>query len=342
MTNTPNPDTRPARGRLGTRRSRLAVAIAGMLAVATIGAASGVAAARTVAVPPSEAGRHRTGPDLGELTLDRLGDRLAELGLVLEIVPAGGERPGDDAADAAGPWDDGWDDEGWGDEPAPLGIFTVDGDRLEAATNVRSGVSAEAEAIWGRFTELIPADQRRMVARFELLARNVEGAYVAPVDEDPTTWVLGVARGLGDDLDAVLIHEFGHLLTLQASQVPPDPDAVVCTTYFTGEGCALSTSTMNRFVERFWPAEMRDEAARIEELGDWDAAEAFLQRHRDEFVTEYASTNPGEDLAETFAVFVLEDRPDGATVADEKIRFLWDDPAMVELRSQIRDRGGLG
>ncbi len=145
-----------------------------------------------------------------------------------------------------------------------------------------------------------------------------------------------------DDLDAVLLHEFGHLQTLQASQDPPVVDPTGCATYFTGEGCALSTSTVNRFVERFWSPDMRDEAARIEEVGDWDAAETFLQRHRDEFVTEYAATNPGEDLAETFAMFVLGDRPTGTTVADEKVRFLWDDPAMVELRREIRTRGRLG
>jgi hypothetical protein len=220
-------------------------------------------------------------------------------------------------------------------DEAPLGEFSVNGDRIEA-TDVTPATAAEAQAIWERFTDLIPADQRTMVTGFELLGSDFGGAYVYPTDDDPTKWVLGVGQGMGDELDSVLVHEFGHLLTLQASEVPPGSDDASCTTYFTGEGCALSSSTFNRFVEEFWPQAMIDEIDRIGESGDWDAADAFYEEHRDEFVTDYATTNPGEDLAESFAVFVLEDRPTGDTVADQKLQFLWNDPAMVALRDQIR------
>jgi len=42
-------------------------------------------------------------------------------------------------------------------------------------------------------------------------------------------------------------------------------------------------------------------------------------------------------LAETFAEFILEERPEGDLVKDRKVRFLWDDPALVELRAQIQE-----
>jgi hypothetical protein len=85
---------------------------------------------------------------------------------------------------------------------------------------------------------------------------------------------------------------------------------------------------------------MIDEVNRIQETGDADAAEAFYDRHRDDFVTDYATTNPGEDLAETFTVFVMQDRPSGSTIADRKVLFLWNDPAMTALRDQIRTHLG--
>jgi hypothetical protein len=59
-------------------------------------------------------------------------------------------------------------------------------------------------------------------------------------------------------------------------------------------------------------------------------------RPRDQFVTDYAATNPAEDLAETFTIFVTEDRPTGDTIADQKVQLLWADADLVELRAQIR------
>jgi hypothetical protein len=64
--------------------------------------------------------------------------------------------------------------------------------------------------------------------------------------------------------------------------------------------------------------------------------DAFYEEHKDRFVTDYAASNPGEDLAETFTHFVIEDRPTGDSIADQKVQLLWADPDMVSLRDQIR------
>ncbi len=226
-----------------------------------------------------------------------------------------------------------------GGEDEPLGTAKIDGDRIDT-TGLSSEVADQATAIWSRFAELIPADQRQMVVGFELMGESYQGAHVYPDDDDPTTWILGVGLGLGQDQDYVLIHEFAHLLTLQAKEVPPSDDAGGCTTYHTGEGCALRGSTMAEFVERFWPKEMQDELEELYEDGDEDEIFAFYQERSDQFVTDYAATNPGEDLAETFTHFVIEDRPTGDTIADQKIQLLWADPDLVELRTQIRSALG--
>ncbi len=228
------------------------------------------------------------------------------------------------------------DADAYGDDEV-LGAFDVNRDSIDVSNASSPEVAEQAQAIWSRFVSLIPADQRQMVSSFELNPAEASGAYVYPADEDPTKWVLGVSLELGEDLDYVLIHEFGHLLTLQATEVPPAPDGDPdsCPTYFTGEGCALRGTTMADFVQRFWPQAQIDEIARLHDAEDYDGLEAFYDEHRDDFVTDYATTNPAEDLAETFAVFVTEERPTGNTIADQKVNMLWSDPDMVTLRTEI-------
>jgi hypothetical protein len=59
------------------------------------------------------------------------------------------------------------------------------------------------------------------------------------------------------------------------------------------------------------------------------------------FVTEYAATNPGEDIAEVFAVFVTRaDKPTGLSIKDKKVQMLYEYPDLVHLRTQIRTNLG--
>ena len=224
-------------------------------------------------------------------------------------------------------------------DEAPEAKFDVDGDRLIVPADTDPDVAKRAEAIWNRFVQLIPVEQRTMLAGFELMGPDYGGAHVYPTDNDPSRWIMGVApMEDAKELDYVLIHEFAHLLSLNAKEVPPSDGSAAdsCPTYFTGEGCALQGSTMAEFVAKFWPAERLAELQKATETEDYEAMDAFYQKHQDEFVTDYAATNPGEDLAEVFTHFVINDRPTGNTIADQKVEMLWNDASLVELRSQIR------
>lgn len=61
----------------------------------------------------------------------------------------------------------------------------------------------------------------------------------------------------------------------------------------------------------------------------------FYKENRDKFVTEYAATNLDEDMAESFTLFILEPKPSGVSIAEEKILFFYDFPELVELRREI-------
>ena len=252
--------------------------------------------------------------------------------------------------DGYGTYDDGYgacevpdDTSASGPSDAPydgLPDSTAGGSTLLHTFNVVSGAidargasateTRAAKAIWSRFTKLIPADRRSMVTAFELRSRKYNGAYVYLDDPSSNAWVLGVQVGLNDgyELDSMLVHEFGHLLTLNSGQIQLGSSPRKCVTYYFGEGCAKPESIGARFLAQFWSNDMR----RIADSDDNYLADDYPGS----FVTDYAATNPAEDLAETFATFVMNGKPTRNRIADAKVNFFWGLPDLVQLRAQIR------
>ncbi len=215
-------------------------------------------------------------------------------------------------------------------------------------------------AAWEYFADIIPPDEREELTYFAVLTDGKGGALAAvePSMDDPSLWQLDLdIADTADTLDLTytLIHEFGHLLTLNAEQVPPDMEIfedpendslyeekiAACTTYFPGEGCAAEDSYLYQFYETFW-AEMYDEWLAIDSIEDddeyYEAFDAFYARHQDEFVTDYAAMNPEEDIAESWTFFVIRPKPKGETIAEQKILFFYQFPELVALREEIASR----
>lgn len=210
---------------------------------------------------------------------------------------------------------------------------------------------AEHERIWVLFANLIAANQRQYISRFSLYTDGPDEvmAFVDPDPNDPTLWILHVdivdAQN-PDELTYTLIHEFAHVLTLNETQVAfdtevfnePDNETLFeeaeasCPTYFPGEGCSFGESYINAFFDAFWADIYPDWLE-----SDPDSDEFYLA-YEDQFVTDYAATNPGEDIAESFTAFVLEPKPDGDTIAEEKVLFFYNYPELVQLRAEIVGR----
>ncbi|MBI5841727.1 MAG: hypothetical protein HZB19_16675 [Chloroflexi bacterium] len=114
-----------------------------------------------------------------------------------------------------------------------------------------------------------------------------------------------------------------------------------CPQYFAHEGCSLPDSYINSFHGNFW-VEIYDEWQRIDRTRNkeqyYEKLNAFYQEHREMFVTDYAVTNPVEDIAETFSFFIFSPKPAGDTIAEKKIQFFYEYPELVELRDEIQDR----
>ncbi len=248
-----------------------------------------------------------------------------------------------------------------------LATYSIDGDKItqpdfpsvpNRLKSLQKNTTGQ-QNVWNYFAAIIPPEQRRFLSHYIVYTdgKDEELAAVIQSEDDPYRWDLMV--DLADasnpqDLTFTLVHEFGHLLTLNSTQIEPNlavfkhPDDVeiynkesaACSDYFTFEGCAKDNAYLNLFVYKFWN-DIFDEWSKIDaETNDdqyYQQLDDFYNRYQDQFVTDYAVTSPEEDIAETFSYFILEPRPAGATIAERKILFFYDFPELIKLRQQIAE-----
>ena len=126
---------------------------------------------------------------------------------------------------------------------------------------------------------------------------------------------------------AALVHEYGHILTLNSKNELNRRvyNPAECSSLFSYEdGCFYKESVLNQFNANFYLIE--------EPL------------NKPEFVSWYAETDIFEDIAETFTVYVLEEKINPATAessgALQKINFLKSHPTVKDKRSLIRSTLG--
>jgi hypothetical protein len=216
------------------------------------------------------------------------------------------------------------------------------------------------EEIWDYFAAIIPPSERSFVTEFSAISdgkSHILGAVSQSFDS-AKEWGLRIDIVDADNhylLTYTLMHEFGHLLTLEPSQVEaneqifdnPDSETIyeeavsACPGYFTGEGCSLPDSYINEFFNRYWTDKYEEWQAidKTEKNAAYYAAlHDFYKTYQDQFVTEYAATSPAEDIAEVWAFFVLSPKPETTSIADEKILFFYEYPELVQLRQEILTR----
>ena len=212
-----------------------------------------------------------------------------------------------------------------------------------ASHPVRGGQASitdpEDALVWDYLCSILPLEARQKIAEFNLFTDGTSNilAYTAPVEEngvnDNTRFAISIdyydvydENGEKRDwskLTYTILHEYGHVLLEDETQVDltkgdstHDPATFI-------EG-----SFRKGFYDAFWN-DLGDTG-----VGDYDANPTH-------YVSRYGANYFHEDIADTFAVFVLGGQPQGDTVAEEKLRFFWADPDMAALRAAIRQNLGL-
>lgn len=229
-----------------------------------------------------------------------------------------------------------------------LTLYNIVGDDIEKIKdyNVPSNLKPfqddveNHQALWDLVIKLFSYSDRRKIKQFEVFHGGGDLlGYVAPLDEDDlSAWRFAIAvdithnvaaAQLQDLLTMVTIHEYGHVLTLNDDQVKVDFSG--CPTYHTGEGCSTNDSYINKLFNIGWT----DIINQHNENNPF----ATYDQYSDRFVSDYAATNPGEDVAETFTYFVVEDsQPSGNSIRDQKIKMMYQESELVRLRDHIRSQ----
>ncbi len=237
--------------------------------------------------------------------------------------PAGGRAEGSSSAVGA----DIEFDEDFGE----VAIYDVlDDGSLEPAPD---GVTAE---VWGLWIRLVgPEATAASISQFRVGDSDSSDtlAYVYQ-ETNPQFFALAVNLATADDeqlLVATLVHEYAHVFSFGPTEF--DRKASSCETFETIEGCAFADSYLYAFYDAFWAG--YTDRPDLENV-DPDIAWEFYLAHEEDFVSDYAATNLGEDFAESFMTFVIEDDWSPETPTGAKLDFFMQFPELVDLREQMR------
>ncbi len=203
--------------------------------------------------------------------------------------------------------------------------------------------------IWNKIKEITPAKYMSMITKYQVFTDGLDGklAYVH-VNDDNKTWTISV--DLDDTLDEnkefkeesvkTIIHEMSHIIALNESQM--GGNASDKELYTVTEGTLNKDSYLSKFYNEFWKHHMSEHSKNSElDNTDEDNEESFYNRYKDEFVSGYAASNPVEDFSESFAHFVINDKPSDKNIKSQKVAFFYNYPEFVKIRNDIRTTIGL-
>ncbi len=212
-------------------------------------------------------------------------------------------------------------------------VYTV-----QADGSLRPTPNTQHQQLWQLVNALIgtKAVKKRLIS-FEIFddKQNDTAASVWRSD-NPATWHMNINAAFANDdkkdLIRTIIHEYGHVITLSDNQVGGITGA--CPRIQLDEGCGQAGSYINNFYTVFW----KDYGFAANEVGSISQAQAseLYSNEPQSFVSEYASTNIAEDIAESFADFVTKSKPNGKDIKDQKVQSFYQYPALVTMREQIR------
>lgn len=175
-------------------------------------------------------------------------------------------------------------------------LYIVEGDNLIPPS--AASVRKGDELLFDTFVDLAgEAFVKKHISEFRVY--NTENGTSAFVEEKPgDTWILGVNRE-GESL----------------AEVHDDPSMVNLLIHEYGHIVFFNdTSIEADFKKKFWGSKQTS----------------------NDFVTEYASNNATEDLAESFVHFVINEKPTAVGKKYDKIRFFYAYPELVKIRTQLR------
>jgi hypothetical protein len=243
-----------------------------------------------------------------------------------------------------------WAQDATDDSSNVVAAWTVQGGSLTAVPGVSQGtVSRSAQdKIWTAVKKIVPPSLLAQISRFEIFqvpdnnADTATDGYAVQSDDGQSftlglSWDSAKSAFVDKDPDALkdfeptVVHELGHMLSFQQSQLDSKGEAQG--TLVIDEGTLKADSYLNLYYQRFWKTTYPNHGPAT--TSDAEGT-ALYNSAPDSFVTEYAATGPLEDFAESFARFVVGPPPTGNSVGDQKVKFFSAWPELVAMKTQMR------
>jgi hypothetical protein len=198
----------------------------------------------------------------------------------------------------------------------PTGIKRID--------DPEAGVRANDVRLYALFTDIVGKDQAyRYIQDFRVYNDpDADTSAFVETMSGSDKWLMGVNsddftsrdRAVRASFIDLFLHEYAHLLLLDEKALVSD------------------------FKETFWTTADTRHAARVADANKrFDIMEDYYKSNADRFVSDYATMNHNEDMAETFVDFITKDMPAKSTVRGQKVRFFYTSPEFVAERTRLRE-----
>lgn len=201
------------------------------------------------------------------------------------------------------------------------------------------------EEIWDLVIQLIPVEQLGHISEFMIYSGFADGntsGYVVPITGDLSEWRFAMSidqpyayptEGFDPfgDTTSTIIHELGHILTLNDTQTDLGIESGDCSEYYF-YGCMKSDSYFAELYNGYW----------ADIITEYDTAMTngtmsdFYDMYANRFVSTYASSHPVEDMAEVFTRFIVRESEQYGDIAEEKLQNLFAYNELSVLRDEIR------
>lgn len=236
-----------------------------------------------------------------------------------------------------------------------IGVWQINNGKLVVNSSNKNDL---ANDYWSEFYRIFPKELiKKYIKRMLLMTDGMKekaGALVS-LNSRNDKWQLEIdikdvnlktrnRKALYESI-YTMVHEYGHLLTLNKTQIRPTTKIKQeeGELYLTNEGEAYKNSYINMFVNKFWKGKLltrwdviqRDycytEANCVRKLYD------LYQNNSTEFLTDYAVDSPEEDIVESWTAFVLRSKvKNPKKISHQKINFFYQFPELVAYRKIIR------
>lgn len=197
------------------------------------------------------------------------------------------------------------------------------------------------EELWSEITRIIPSTLTNSIDGLVIYSgmKGRNQPYIRQGEMGDFNLYLNKDRiftseGLSPDFYEEVLTEIAFLITTREGQAEYR-ERPSLTRFFQNGMLATFDSYLNQFYIRYWQ-DLQKDASISRGLRFSEGTYLFYLRHENQFVSYDAAYGPLEDFAESFSAFVLQEKPLGNEIWEQKIRFFYEFSEFSTIRNSIR------